>query len=58
MVMSAVDREGEGWGSSQAHIRERSPEVMALSLLKFSPSFFRDVISEFLSDSVWHSTWL
>lgn len=50
-------KEGEG-GGSQAHVRESSPEVTALSLLKFSPSFFRDVISEFLSDRVWHSTWL
>lgn len=38
--------------------RRASPDVMAASLLKFSASFFRDVISKFLSDRVWHSTWL
>lgn len=35
-----------------------SPDAIALSLFKFSPSFFRDVISEFRSDRVWHSNWL
>lgn len=47
-----------GGGGSGPRPGESSPEVMALSLLRFSPSFFREVISEFLSDRVWHSTWL
>lgn len=58
MVMSAVAwKEGKGVALGPKS-RKSSPAVMAWSLRKFSPSFFRDVISEFLSDRVWHSTWL
>lgn len=48
-----------GWTAALGPKSGRSlPAVTAWSLLRFSPSFFRDAISEFLSDRVWHSTWL
>lgn len=47
-----------GGGRRAAAHLPRSPAVMVLSLLRVSPSFFSVVISEFLSDRVWHSTWL